>query len=193
MDRRTFFRLGIQKASKEAARGAESHVNQRASYWIRPPYALDELEFLLACTRCGECIKACPHQVVFGLSARLGAQVAATPALDLSNKGCHLCDDWPCVTACEPGALTRPSPETDRSIGLPLFAFADIHTGDCLPYSGPECGACQGSCPVPGALVWEHEKPHIDPDHCIGCGLCREACVTEPKAVGIRSRYLADS
>ena len=171
-------------------RGADALAKKKASRWLRPPYALDELEFLLACTRCGECIAACPHQVIFPLSTRLGAQVAATPALDLLRKGCHLCEDWPCVTACEPGALKRPSPEeedADTPPALPRLARASIDEGRCLPYSGPECGACDSACPVPGALVWEQWKPRIDPERCTGCALCREACITEPKAIDIRS------
>jgi ferredoxin-type protein NapG len=58
-----------------------------------PPYAQDELAFLLACTRCGACVTACPHGVIFPLAPRLGITVAGTPALDLLHKGCHLCED----------------------------------------------------------------------------------------------------
>ena len=108
MDRRAFFKLGLRKTARTAVKSADALVVKRASRWIRPPYALAELDFLLACTRCGNCIEACPHGVIFPLSARLGGQVAATPALDLLHKGCHLCEDWPCVVACDAGALKRP-------------------------------------------------------------------------------------
>ena len=73
----------------------------------------------------------------------------------------------------------------------PRLAVAEVDTATCLPYQGPECGACAGSCPVPGALVWELEKPRIDSGHCTGCALCREACIVEPKAIQIRSLYTA--
>ncbi len=182
MERREFFRRGLKKTGetvvKEAARKAEA----RAAHWIRPPWALDELEFLLACTRCGECEKACPHDVVFGLSARLGASVAGTPALDLLNHGCHLCEDWPCVAACEPGALALPEIEGGRRY-WPRLALASIDTGQCLPYQGPECGACRDSCPIDGALGWEGERPVIKAERCSGCGLCREACIMQPPAI----------
>jgi ferredoxin-type protein NapG len=56
----------------------------------------------------------------------------------------------------------------------------------CLPYSGPECGACAHSCPVPGALEWEGGlRPVVNDDRCTGCALCREACIMEPKAVEV--------
>jgi len=193
MDRREFFRRAAGKASEAAVRTADAHVTRRAAAWIRPPHALPELEFLLACTRCGNCISACPHQVVFPLSARRGAQVVGTPALDLLNRGCHLCDDWPCVKACEPGALAFPAVDDDRQppppVVPPHLAVASIDTDHCLPYSGPECGACRDSCPVPDALVWRREQPHIDADLCCGCALCREACIATPRAVTIRSLH----
>lgn len=189
MERRDFFKTIVNKASKTAVHAADSLAKQRASHWIRPPYALDELEFLLACTRCDECIEACPHNVIFKLSERLGAQVMGTPAMDLLNKGCHLCEDWPCVNACEPNALGFTEAEDDESLPLPDIAQASINTESCLPYSGPECGACDTSCPVPGALKWNMTKPYIDAELCTGCGLCREVCIVDPKAITISSRH----
>lgn len=187
MDRRGFFKAGIKKVSETAVEAIESRVNERAKRWIRPPYALDELDFLLSCTRCDKCIEACPHQVIFSLPARLGAQVVGTPAMDLVNKGCHLCEDWPCVEACEPKALMFPEAEEGEERFLPQIAIAEINTHTCLPYNGPECGACKSSCPVPGALLWKGAKPVIDPEKCTGCGLCREACIVESKAVEIKA------
>ena len=187
MDRRGFFKLGAEKLSKTVVKVVDDKVKQRASHWIRPPYALDELDFLLACTRCDKCIEACPHNVIFKLSAKLGVQVVGTPAMDLLNKGCHLCDDWPCVEVCEPRALQFPNVEEGETLPLAKIAYAEINTQTCLPYSGPECGACESSCPVPGALKWDMTKPYIDPALCTGCGLCREVCIVDPKAVIIKS------
>ncbi len=189
MDRRGFFKTIVDNATKTAVQVVDSHVNMQASHWIRPPYALDELEFLLACTRCDKCIEACPHDVIFKLEGRLGAQVMGTPAMDLLNKGCHLCEDWPCVNACEPMALYLPEKEEEEDLPLAKLARAEINPQTCLPYSGPECGACESSCPIPGALKWDMTKPSIDPEFCTGCGLCREACIVEPKAVLISSCY----
>lgn len=189
MDRRSFFRAALEKGGKAVVKTAETHVKKQASHWIRPPYAISELEFLLACTRCGDCIEACPHDVIFGLSARTGAKVVGTPALDLINKGCHLCEDWPCVMACKPLALHRPEPESETPPPAPKLANVSIDEQSCLPFSGPECGACFGCCPVPGALLVDMYKPLINKELCIGCGLCRESCITEPKSIKITSLY----
>jgi ferredoxin-type protein NapG len=194
MDRRKFLQMGWERTASAAMSVVETRAEQRARRWIRPPYAQPELDFLLNCTRCGECIEACPHDVIFPLPARVGLDVAETPAMDLIHKGCHLCSDWPCVTACEPNALDPlfgREEQTENAepmpVPLPRLARAEIDTSQCLPFQGPECGACRDSCPIPDTLVWELEKPSINPETCIGCALCREACVVEPKAVALQS------
>ncbi len=205
MDRRSFFRNAFKKTSKKAIEYAEKKVKQRALHWIRPPYAVNELDFLLRCTRCNDCLDACPHNVIFPLEGRLGGSVVGTPALDLLNKGCHLCEDWPCVNACEKKALAFPeikdnSDQEDKEdkedkeenkqtkkIPLPKLAKATIDSKSCFPYSGPECGACN-ICPVPNALQWDQQRPYINQENCTGCGLCREACVVNPPAIHITTR-----
>ncbi len=197
MDRREFFRRAAGKAAQTAVKEADRRVEARAAHWIRPPYARPELEFLLACTRCGACVEACPHGVVFALPARVGARAAATPALDLLNKACHLCEGWPCVVVCEPDALRLPEHPSAEGRGeeepaeppLPRLARVYVDTQTCLPYKGPECGACAGSCPVPGALYWDGDRPRIDAERCTGCAQCREACILEPKAILISSLH----
>jgi len=228
MDRRNFFRTALSKSGKTVVKAVDTQINRQASRWIRPPFAINEFEFLLTCSRCNACIEACPHHVIFSLPARIGTKFAATPALDLLNYGCHLCEDWPCVTACEVKALIFPLPadplpiednsdlttddlqtdnlKTGNSIAettddsnrtadeditesriLPELARVSINKQSCLPYNGPECGACFDSCPVTGALAQDGVRPIINSLLCCGCGLCRESCIVEPKAITISS------
>lgn len=194
--RRGFFRRAAGKAAEKVVEHAEAKIEARAVRWVRPPFALSELEFILACTRCGDCIEACPHNVIFPLPSNYGADVAATVALDVLNGGCHLCEDWPCVAACEADALKMPSSEGkpeeeagDAVIAWPKMARAEINPDECLPFKGPECGACDGSCPIPNTLIFQREKPQINQDSCSGCGLCRAACIADPKAIKISSLY----
>ncbi len=192
MKRREFFRLGVRKAAEITAQVANARISSRAVGWIRPPFAASEPEFLARCTRCDNCIAACPHGVLFALPADLGHRAAATPAMDLRKRGCHLCADWPCVAACEPDALRLPDPGEGPPPSPEKFAELRIDTDTCLPYLGPECGACADSCPVPGALTWQGGlKPVIDAEVCTGCALCRQACILDPKAIEI-SAYLPE-
>ena len=185
MERREFFKVGVNQVAKTAVQVAEDVVAESAKYWIRPPFAIPELEFLLACTRCDDCVESCPHSVVFKLPPSRGAKFVGTPALDLLNKGCYLCEDWPCVQSCEAEALKLPEFDENEMLHAPKLAMASINKDTCLPYNGPECGVCASSCPIPSALIWEREKPQIDIELCVGCGLCREACILEAKAVDI--------
>ena len=91
--RRNFFRRAAGKAAEHVVEEADARLEARASRWIRPPWARPELEFMLACSRCEACIQACPHKVLYPLPARYGADVAQTPALDVLDGGCHLCED----------------------------------------------------------------------------------------------------
>ncbi len=191
MKRRDFFKLGISKAAEITSEVAKAKVALRADNWIRPPFAKPEHEFLSSCTRCDDCISACPYDVLFRLPAKLGTQVEGTPAMDLGFRGCHMCSDWPCVEACEPKALMLPDvdDETDEETtpAPAKFAHVTINQKTCLPYSGPECGACKQSCPTPGALNWQDGiRPAIDNTVCTGCALCREACIVDPKAIDVR-------
>ena len=199
LDRRNFFRLGIHKAAKAAVDVAEARIMQQASRYIRPPFAIDEIDFLTKCTRCHDCIEACPHQTIFPLSAKLGIEIVSTPALDLINGACHLCEDWPCVAVCEPEALKIPETENSEDDIVyeqcsPHLAEVHINPDVCLPYMGPECGVCGSVCPVPGAISWDLSKPQINMDICTGCAICRQSCITDPKAITISSiKHLSQS
>ncbi len=191
MDRRDFFKRGFSRAANKAVEAVDAKVTERASRWIRPPFAIPELEFLLACTRCDACKISCPHEIIFPLAANNGADVMNTPALDLLNKGCRLCDDWPCVKACDVNALKIPDIESGVSEAevtithrpQPKLAKITIDKDICLPYKGPECGACASACIIEGALQWDAERPSIKDELCTGCAMCREACITEPKSI----------
>lgn len=197
--RRSFFSTLARKTVDFTVRVADAQAIEQGTNWMRPPFALDELQFLLACTRCGACKGACPQGTITILADRRGLKVAGTPVLDLLNKACHLCAGWPCVAACEPEALKLPlreeppegAPEVESPPPLPRLADVRIDTQTCLPHTGPGCGACAHICPVPGALVWNQCKPYIVPQLCIGCALCREACIVEPKAILVQSRHKA--
>ena len=143
----------------------------------RPPGAIAETEFLAACTACFDCVEACPENAIYTLAPRV-TPGAGTPVLVPDNRACTMCEGFPCAAACGEGALIVPA-ELTWSLGV-----VRVNTAICLPYRGPECGACGRLCPHDvNALALRLGRPKIDEAACVGCGLCIEACPTTPKAL----------
>ena len=83
--------------------------------WLRPPGAVEEELFLERCTRCGDCIPACPYGSIKKNPAN------GFPILFANESPCFLCDDVPCVAACETEALLPVAARADQK-----FAAGDI-------------------------------------------------------------------
>lgn len=166
--------------------GKNSEPNQFKPHYCRPPGALaSEKKFQQACTRCNDCIVACPHGVIFNLGPYSG------PVLNTNLFACHLCEDFPCIQSCDEGALL-PMPENT----LPWFGTAHLVEEHCLNYgpnrksSGrakkrtPYCKLCVEACPVDAIQLNQEKLPEIE-DHCTGCGLCIQSCPVDPVAFRI--------
>ena len=143
----------------------------------RPPGALSEEAFLDKCTTCGQCSDACPQGAIFTFAESTG-DLACTPVLLPERRPCTMCEGFPCVAACDDGALLP-----FEGVVWPLGKVR-IDERRCLAYLGPECGACVGVCPhgirAIEQVAW---KPRVDQALCVGCGLCIRACPTTPSAI----------
>ena len=69
--RRDFFKdsvLSVAKAAQEFAKQKDAVAPQALPParidWLRPPGAVDEAVFLERCTKCSDCIEACPHDAI---------------------------------------------------------------------------------------------------------------------------------
>jgi ferredoxin-type protein NapF len=129
----------------------------------RPPWALAEAAFRDVCTRCGDCVAACPEQIL--ALARDG-----WPTRLLQAGECTWCGD--CERACGPRALNleqRPASTLLATIGP-----------GCLTADGIVCQGCRDACPeralefVPARVA----APRLRPDRCSGCGACVPVCPT---------------
>lgn len=149
---------------------------------LRPPGAIAEADFLAGCTRCGDCIRACPHQAIRLAPDRLRA-AAGTPIIDPTVQPCLMCPDTPCITACAPAVLRR-APEAP----VPAIGLARISTVDCLAHHGTTCSTCSERCPVEGAIRLTGSRPQVVPDACTGCGICHHVCPAPRNAVLIMPR-----
>lgn len=158
----------------------------RAIPVLRPPGAVAESRFLRDCTRCGDCITACPYQAIHLGEARL-RQAAGTPVIDPAQQPCWQCVDAPCITACQPGVLRR-----DADGGLPAMGTARVAVLDCLAHQGTTCTTCVERCPVPGAITLDGGRPIIEGDTCTGCGVCQHVCPAPRNAIILMPRLQRD-
>ena len=144
---------------------------------LRPPGAVPEADFLAGCTKCADCINACPYQAITHAPERMRA-IAGTPIIDAAAQACLMCVDTPCITACKPGVLRRAPAAPVPKIGL-----ARIQTMDCLAHQGSTCSTCHERCPVPGAIRLDGGRPTVVDEACTGCGMCHHVCPAPRNAV----------
>lgn len=141
---------------------------------FRPPGAIDEFQFLAGCTRCGDCISACPYGAIRKATERLGS-VAGTPIIDADTSACMMCHDFPCIASCEPGVLTKSIP--------PIMGTAKVTEHLCLAHHHTTCTVCSERCPVDGAITVTDGKPTVNEVACTGCGVCRYVCPAPENAI----------
>lgn len=141
------------------------HFLFRHSPPLRPPWAVEEEKFLQACTRCNDCITACPENILVERHGR--------PQVDFFRGECTFCGE--CVAACQKNALVAPPPDMEQK---PWLLTAAIGHG-CLAGKGVYCRACGEVC-APRAIGFRMEqglpKPAIQANLCHGCGACVRVC-----------------
>ena len=131
----------------------------------RPPWALHgEADFAARCTRCGDCVRACPRSL-------LSPGDGGFPQIRFDTQGCSLCGD--CRAACPTGALSR---EPDA----PAFRWRVRIADHCLAQRQVECRLCGDACdtkalrfvPARGGI----SQLQVQLDACTGCGDCVAPC-----------------
>jgi ferredoxin-type protein NapG len=179
MSRRQLFARLFEKAAEKAADAVSDAVEEHLPERRRPPGAVREDLFMVRCARCNDCVDACPHDAIFIVADGFDA---GSPFMIPDERACHMCEGFPCAAACSTGALAIPEATT-----WPLGRVR-ISERHCFTFSGPECGACGDLCPDDApALAFVANKPRVNKDICVGCGLCIEACPTIPKAIELES------
>jgi len=179
LDRRGFFSRGLQRALQEAVDALSERVAPGTH--VRPPGALPEPAFVAACTRCGECVRACPVHAIAPLPTAAGL-AAGTPALDVAVTACVMCAEMPCARACPTPALEVP-PWGWRDVAMGVLT---VDQARCITWRDVECGICVRVCPVgEDALRLDGRGHPVVGAACTGCGQCLSACVTTPSSLAV--------
>lgn len=183
ISRRDLFRLrprDVASLVRDEYRSGSGRAEAVNPVYIRPPGAIPEPEFLDACTRCTKCVEACPHSVIEPLGVVAGP-AGGTPALQPETNPCRWCPSMDCIRACASGALSFGS----NAAPLPI-ARAVLNTETCLNRQGILCDTCVMICPPAAkALTMRNREPVLDPEKCVGCGLCAWHCESQPSSFSI--------
>lgn len=138
---------------------------------LRPPWT-DEAAVAEACTRCGDCLGACP-------TAILVAGAGGFPAVDFTAGAgeCTFCGA--CADACRDGVFAP-------AAGRPPWRAAAVLGEGCLARRGVMCQSCGDACPE-RAIRFRPARgaapqPTVTQD-CTGCGACVSACPADAVTV----------
>lgn len=130
---------------------------------IRPPGAATA-GFSDLCTRCGDCLKACPEHVI-------SFDTNGFPVIGADAGTCTFCGE--CATSCPTPALVP-----EHVADWPWRA--EIAASSCLSMNGVSCRLCQDNCEL-GAIRFRlrlggRAEPALETELCTGCNACVTAC-----------------
>ena len=153
---------------------------------LRPPGVVDA-DFLMACIRCGACVRACPTAALSPAVLDAGWEGVWSPVLiprlGYCDYSCNACGQICPVQAIPPLAL-----EAKR---LQVIGSAYIDQNRCIAWADhTDCIVCEEMCPLPEKAITleltkargtngsevEVKLPRVDRLRCIGCGICEYKC-----------------
>ncbi len=144
--------------------GLGGHKKKVAKTPIRPPWSLPETLFLETCTGCGNCLKACPEQIIVQDNTPF-------PKINFTNGDCTFCKA--CVDSCNDHVFFTTTTQ-------PAWNHKALVSNNCLPKSGVACQSCQDACDVRAISFYPRmggpASPEINLELCNGCGACFSVC-----------------
>jgi polyferredoxin len=173
---------------------------------LRPPGSVPEAEFLDLCIRCGECFKVCPGPVLHPAGLEHGFEGLWTPIAKPEHAGCHQDCNF-CTDVCPTGAIQPLPIEVKRANHMGLAKVNEKTCLPFREDGREDCDLCFQECVQAGydaiemreieiqldAEAMEAEgytldeieaasrinAPFVDPDLCVGCGICTYRCHTK--------------
>jgi polyferredoxin len=165
-------------------------AKRESPFLLRPPGSREnnpDVVALTRCTRCNECVRACPTGAIQPAVSEAGLEGFATPVLvprlGYCDYSCNACGQ-----ICPTQAIPPLSLEDKR---LRVIGKAYIDQDRCLAWSDhTPCIVCEEMCPLPEKAIWLEEQevtgpdglpitlqlPHVLREACIGCGICEYKC-----------------
>jgi ferredoxin-type protein NapF len=134
----------------------------RDTFEVRLPWlATDRFED--DCTRCGECLSACPEKIIV-------PSAGGFPSIDFSRGECTFCGA--CADSCRSNLFDRSRPQP--------WKFKALISDSCLAKRRVMCRSCDDAC-AHGAIAFapvsgRPPSPEINPQRCTGCGACVSVC-----------------
>ncbi len=145
---------------------------------LRPPGSLPGDEMKLICMRCGNCLKACPTNIIQPLTDSGDLMNLFTPLVSFSQSYC-LTDCNHCGSVCPTGAIQRFKTEDKHQL---FIGTAFVDPGLCLLTQNRECDRCRFYCDYDAVSIANSGNfsviPVINEEICVGCGACQVACPT---------------
>lgn len=157
VSRRHFLRGGFLTSLQS------QQVKQQGFRAIRPPWSVNESDFITACNRCGDCIQACETQILI-------KGEGGFPEVSFAKNECTFCQK--CVDVCKQPVF-RPLTQEAWSHKVEILAH-------CLTQKRVACRSCGDSCesrairfkPTLGGIA----QIVLNIDDCNGCGACILSC-----------------
>ena len=138
---------------------------------IRPPWAVEEREFLANCNRCNSCISACPEKIIISGDG-------GYPEVDFKRGECTFCAQ--CARSCEAQVLQYLDSTDDASRADNAWCLHVSIDAKCLSMNAVVCRACGDSCDSQAIRfklkTGGRSEPQVFLDDCNGCGACVSVC-----------------
>jgi len=136
--------------------------------FLRPPWAVEEYDFVDTCRDCKACAIACPESIIDFDSRN-------QPIINFQKGECTFCAE--CLSVCASGALSKQSSEQQ-----PWNAKVQLNPG-CLSEKNTLCRSCGEVCEYRAIhfplSVQGIVSPVINSEKCNGCGACVAICPTQ--------------